>query len=59
MKKNQPKTRSSELKDQLEMVEYKIRCEMDYARKVLQPLRIEQRNLLQQIEKLDGSSCED
>tara|TARA_Y100001937_G_scaffold79521_1_gene107727 strand:- start:374 stop:553 length:180 start_codon:yes stop_codon:yes gene_type:complete len=59
MKNNQPKTRSKELKDQLEMVEYKIRCEMDYARKVLHPLKVEQRNLLEKIKKLDGSSCED
>ena len=59
MKNNQPKTRSKELKDQLEMVEYKIRCEMDYARKVLQPLKVEKRNLLEKIKKLDGSSCED
>ena len=59
MKKNKPKTRSQELKDQLEMVEYKIRCEMEYARKILQPLKVEQRNLLEKIEKLDGSSCED
>ena len=59
MKKNKPKTRTQELKDELEMVEYKIRCEMEYARKILQPLKVEQRNLLEKIEKLDGSSCED
>ena len=59
MKKNKPKTRTQELKDELEMVEYKIRCEMEYARKILQPLKVEQRNLLEKIKKLDGSSCED
>jgi len=41
-----------ELQDQLEVCEYKIRCEMDFIRKELQPLKREQQQLLERLKEL-------
>ncbi len=41
-----------ELQDQLEVCEYKIRCEMDFIRKELQPLKREQQQLLERLKDL-------
>ena len=37
MKKQQPKTRTKELQDELERVEYKLRSEMAWFRKEIKP----------------------
>tara|TARA_B100000242_G_C42885856_1_gene411034 strand:+ start:538 stop:708 length:171 start_codon:yes stop_codon:yes gene_type:complete len=51
MKKQQPKTRTKELQDELERVEYKLRCEMAWFRKEIQPLKDQQRELLKELDK--------
>ena len=54
MKKNKTITRTEELKDELERVEYKFRCEMDFARKTIQPLKKQQSELLREIQRLEN-----
>tara|TARA_Y100000114_G_scaffold144155_1_gene152426 strand:- start:713 stop:859 length:147 start_codon:yes stop_codon:yes gene_type:complete len=41
-----------ELQDQLEVCEYKLRCELEYFRKEVQPLKEEQRQLLDRLSEL-------
>tara|TARA_A100000164_G_C21581871_1_gene618866 strand:- start:34 stop:183 length:150 start_codon:yes stop_codon:yes gene_type:complete len=41
-----------ELQDQLEACEYKIRCEMDFIRKELQPLKQQKLDLLERLKEL-------
>lgn len=41
-----------ELQDQLEACEYKIRCEMDFIRKELQPLKQQKIELLERLKEL-------
>ncbi len=41
-----------ELQDQLEKCEYRLRCELEYFRKEVQPLKQEQRQLLDRLSEL-------
>ena len=51
MKKQQPKTRTKELQDELERVENKLRAEMAWFRNEIKPLKDRQREILDEIEK--------
>ena len=51
MKKQQPKTRTKELQDELERVEYKLTSEMAWFRNEIKPLKDRQREILDEIEK--------
>ena len=41
-----------ELEDELEACEYKIRCEMDFIRKELEPLKKQKLELLERLKEL-------
>ena len=47
-------TSKKALQDELEQVEYKLRTEMSWFRQEIQPLKIKQRELLQELKKYDG-----
>jgi|TARA_R100001460_G_scaffold90293_1_gene131867 hypothetical protein len=47
------KSLKKELQDQLEICEYKIRCEMDFIRKELQPLKKQKSELLERLSELN------
>ena len=51
MKKQQPKTRTKELQDELERVENKLRAEMAWFRNEIKPLKDRQREILDEIGK--------
>jgi DNA helicase IV len=51
MKKQQPKTRTKELQDELERVENKLRAEMAWFRNEIKPLKDRQREILDEIDK--------
>ena len=51
MKKQQPKTRTKELQDELERVENKLRAEMAWFRNEIKPLKDRQREILDEIQK--------
>ena len=51
MKKQQKKTRTKELQDELERVENKLRAEMAWFRNEIKPLKDRQREILDEIEK--------
>mgnify|MGYP000209004596 CR=1 FL=1 len=51
MKKQQPKTRTKELQDELERVENKLRAEMAWFRNEIKPLKDRQREILDEIAK--------
>ena len=42
------------LQDELDQVEYKLNCEMNWFRQEIQPLKTKQRELLQELKKYDG-----
>ena len=47
-------TSKNALQDELEQVEYKLRTEMNWFRQEIQPLKTNQRELLQELKKYDG-----
>ena len=51
MKKQQAKTRTKELQDELERVENKLRAEMAWFRNEIKPLKDRQREILDEIQK--------